>query len=315
VTTRAATSQNLASFNTPKSVGEKLGVIQSFDSKSITVKFESKALSVNAGDGICWFDKNGVLHGTNVNRAEGNKLWLNNMQNVSAGATLFRNFDIAFQKLLSNPHSAKRLIDVKITLETFDKSVQITAVDEDNISTSQLFDYQLVIANNKAKALATAKEQLSKSGSSIFNVVEVEIKDSKSAFYTISELNSWRRTILELLEEKRNSLYIFDNQIVTKNNIPYPELSLSFKGNVLNSLARQFYERHGVREVASAYELEKPAGEAELMRTRYCLLRELGGCKKEKSAKHLREPLFLENNGRRLRLSFDCKNCEMTVLG
>lgn len=307
--------KNIASLNTPKSVGEKIGTIKAFDSKSITVKFEDKTLRLSAGDGICFFDANSVLHGTNLNRVEGNKLWLNNMQNVSAGALVFRNFDLAFQKQLDNPHSAKRLIEVKILFEVNPQSVQITVTDEDRVSVSQLFDKQYITANNEAKALATIHEQLSKSGSSIFNVSEIKIKGNKSGFYTISELNSWRRAILEELEQKREDNYIVDNQYIEKNRVPYPNLSFSFKENVLNSLSRQFYERHGVREIASAYELEMPSGETELMRTRYCLLRELGCCKKEKTAKHLHEPLFLENNGRRLRLNFDCKNCEMVVLG
>jgi putative protease len=49
------------------------------------------------------------------------------------------------------------------------------------------------------------------------------------------------------------------------------------------------------------------------MTTRYCLLRELGCCKKSGADKKLHEPLFLENNGRRLRLKFCCSSCEMTV--
>jgi putative protease len=90
-------------------------------------------------------------------------------------------------------------------------------------------------------------------------------------------------------------------------------VKLSFKGNVLNSYAKKFYERHGVAEINPAFEQAPPQGAAALMTTRYCLLRELGFCKKNKLSKPLQEPLFLENNGYRLRLKFDCKNCEMTV--
>ena len=48
------------------------------------------------------------------------------------------------------------------------------------------------------------------------------------------------------------------------------------------------------------------------MRTKYCLRHELGLCPKQKPGTRP-EPLFLLNNGRRLRLDFDCAACEMTV--
>jgi len=302
----------LCTLNTAKSVGEPMGKIKSFDSRSITVDTKSKFA---AGDGICFFDKSNILHGTNINRVEGNRLWLQSMEGVSEGCSLYRNFDIAFQKQLSNPHSAKRLIDVKIKLEVSETSVRISATDEDGVCVSQLFEKQMVAANNEAKTLATIHEQLSKSGSSMFNIIDVEIKYSKPPFYTIAELNSWRRDILTKLEEKREQNYVVKNVRFTKNSIPNPTLSLNFKGNVLSSLARRFYERHGVQKIAPAYEAEKPAGEAELMLTRYCILRELNCCKKDKKANHLHEPLYLENNGRMLKLRFDCVRCEMAVLG
>jgi putative protease len=48
------------------------------------------------------------------------------------------------------------------------------------------------------------------------------------------------------------------------------------------------------------------------MRTKYCLRHELGLCPKLRPGARP-DPLFLLNNGRRLRLDFDCKSCEMTV--
>jgi putative protease len=63
--------------------------------------------------------------------------------------------------------------------------------------------------------------------------------------------------------------------------------------------------------VEPAYELAHPPG-AELMRTRYCIRYELGLCPVHQGAKAGR-PLFLLNNGRRLKLHSDCAQCEMTV--
>jgi putative protease len=54
-------------------------------------------------------------------------------------------------------------------------------------------------------------------------------------------------------------------------------------------------------------------GDAELMRTRYCLRYELGICPRQQQAGASSAPLYLENNGRRFRLDFDCRNCEMIL--
>jgi putative protease len=302
-------------LNTAKAVGEPVGVVKLFDSQSITVDTNSKAVRFATGDGICYFDKGNVLHGANVNHVEGSRLWLQSMEGVSEVCPLFRNFDIAFQKQLDNPHSAKRLIDVKMQFEATPQSVRITATDEDGIFVSQVFEKQVVKATNEAKILTTIHEQLSKSGNFTFKITDVTVIPSQPSFYTISELNSWRRNVLTKLEEKREKRYMVEKQEITKNTLPYPDLNLNFKSNVLNSLARRFYERHGVQKIALAYEAEKPAGEAELMLTRYCILRELDCCKNDKKAKRLQEPLYLENNGQRLRLSFNCTCCEMAVVG
>jgi putative protease len=60
-----------------------------------------------------------------------------------------------------------------------------------------------------------------------------------------------------------------------------------------------------------AYELTHRPG-AELMRSRYCVRHQLGLCPKQKPGT-APEPLFLTNNGKRLRLRFHCPTCEMTV--
>ena len=67
-----------------------------------------------------------------------------------------------------------------------------------------------------------------------------------------------------------------------------------------------------------AYEIE-PSDSIELMRSKYCLLHEIGLCRKTPAyaafatANDIRDGLFLRNNGRLLYLHFDCKNCEMVI--
>jgi putative protease len=301
--------QNLASLNTPKSLGEKVGAIQQVGNGYVDVKLK---VEVSAGDGICFLDKSGALHGANVNRVEGFRLFLQDASGAAAGAEVFRNFDIAFQRQLAGS-SAQRLVDVKMLLEATPTSVCLTATDEDNISTYLAIDKENIVANSEVKALNTVREQLKKSGNFMFRITQVDVNTDKPYFYAMAELNGWRRAVLEQLEQKRLSEYVVKHRRIEKNGVPYPEVKLSFKGNVLNSYAKKFYERHGVAEINPAFEQAPPQGAAALMTTRYCLLRELGFCKKNKLSKPLQEPLFLENNGYRLRLKFDCKRCEMTV--
>ena len=305
----AGAPERMASINTPKSLGEQVGVIRSVGSGSIDVALSA---TVSAGDGVCFFGKSGALHGANVNRVEGSRLFLQDLSGAAPGAPVFRSFDIAFQRQLAG-RSAQRLVEVRMLLEATPESARLTATDEDGISASLCLSRSNAAADSEANALSTVKEQLKKSGGSMFRVVRVDVVADKPYFYPISEINRWRRTALEQLEQKRLALYAAKRRWIEKNDAPYPDLKLGFNGNVLNSYAKKFYERHGVADVSPAFEQKQPPGAAALMATRYCILRELGFCKQKKLVNALHEPLFLENNGYKLRLQFNCSTCEMTL--
>ena len=123
---------------------------------------------------------------------------------------------------------------------------------------------------------------------------------------------------------------------IFSNSLNINELSakakLDYRANCANHLAREVLTEMGAEEIQPAYELEAPRG-AEVMRTRYCIKYEMGLCPKWRqdnpderqscghrsgngplAGSHPAEPLYLENNGTRLKLEFDCKNCEMVVI-
>ena len=85
-----------------------------------------------------------------------------------------------------------------------------------------------------------------------------------------------------------------------------------YHANCANHLAREVLTDLGFKKVDDAYEL-KPVPDAELMRSRYCVKYELGLCPKLHPAQKVKEPIYLLNGGTRLKLSFDCKRCEMIV--
>jgi putative protease len=86
---------------------------------------------------------------------------------------------------------------------------------------------------------------------------------------------------------------------------------LTYKDNVANSIDQAIYRERGASEMEDAYELTHRDG-IEYMRTKYCLRHELGLCPKQRPGTRP-DPLFLLNNGRRLRLDFDCRSCAMIV--
>ena len=76
----------VASFDTPKAVGEPLGRIVRVDRGSFTL---SGPCDLAPGDGICLLTRNG-LAGTNVNEVAGSRIVPNRMEGVVAGAEVFR---------------------------------------------------------------------------------------------------------------------------------------------------------------------------------------------------------------------------------
>ncbi len=129
-------------------------------------------------------------------------------------------------------------------------------------------------------------------------------------------MNELRRRVLEALagERERNRPVVRGGAIV--NDAPYPHERLSYLGNVLNEHAAAFYRRHGVREIEPAAESGLDLAGRQVMRTRYCLLEQLGLCRNGTpgAPREPREPLHLvDEDGHRYPLRFDCSACEMAV--
>ena len=68
-----------------------------------------------------------------------------------------------------------------------------------------------------------------------------------------------------------------------------------------------------VHDPEPGFEKSAPAPGRALMTTRYCLLHELGLCRRQPHPPAVRLPLYLSNPLGRFLLDFDCRHCFMTV--
>ena len=103
--------------------------------------------------------------------------------------------------------------------------------------------------------------------------------------------------------------------------VPYPEDTLTYLANVFNHKARDFYAKHGVKVIEAAYESHEEEGEVSLMITKHCVRWTMSLCPKQArgvvgvKGTIKAEPLQLVNGSEKLTLRFDCKPCEMHVVG
>lgn len=103
--------------------------------------------------------------------------------------------------------------------------------------------------------------------------------------------------------------------------MPYPEDTLSYLTNVHNQRAAGFCARHGVNVIAAAFESHGERGEVSLMITRHCVRHSQSLCPRQATGvigvqgTVRAEPLTPINGNERLTLRFDCKACEMHVVG
>jgi putative protease len=137
-----------------------------------------------------------------------------------------------------------------------------------------------------------------------------------------SALNALRREAVDALEAARiKACTRLPRAKPAEPPTPYPEDTLTYLANVFNHKARDFYAKHGVKVIAAAYEANEEEGEVSLMITKHCVRFSLSLCPKQaKGVTGVQgtvkaEPLTLVNGKDTLTLRFDCKPCEMHVVG
>src|SRR3990167_2494396 len=163
-------------------------------------------------------------------------------------------------------------------------------------------------------------DTLSKLGTTNYYVTDVRIDAETLPFIPGSQLKALRREAIGALTCARQAAHPRGARKPVSVPPPvYPESHLTFLDNVYNAKARAFYQRYGVQLIDAAFEAHEETGEVPVMITKHCLRFSFNLCPKQaKGVTGVRTkvaPMQLIHGDEVLTLKFDCKPCEMHVVG
>ena len=266
-----------SSMDAPKSMGEYVGTVARITPDGLVLQPASGDLRLANGDGFAFVNRDGGITGFRADVCDGFRIRCRRPEEIREGIRLYRNISAAFERLVEAGKPVREL-DVKLELEIRDGEITATAVSEDGRQASLSLPAPADTARDPERMLQTIREQLGKrSGHYAFRTPDIQVQGGLP-FLPTSALNGLRRDLAALLDQQ-----------------PVKSLPLY----------------RGVRAPESSFRLEYDS-HGELMRSKYCIRHELGLCPRQGKV-HKAEPLFLRNGKERLRLSFDCAACEMTV--
>lgn len=295
---------DVASFDTPKAVGEYIGRIESVTRNGFRL---DTTTTLSSGDGICIAGNNGV-GGTNINAVADGVIKPNRMDDIVVGAKLYRNYDHRFALALDRSKT-RRTITCSAKLELSANGVTLTIKDCEGIEAVVSRECELQMATDATKMAETAHRQIEKSGGTIFLIRDVEITGNEY-FAPASILNDLRREALDLLRHKRLQRPMSHDIKSDNSTAQYPSKVVTRYENVTNHMAEEFYRRHGVEVIEPALE-QQPTIDERVMISSYCIRREIGECLKQKPK--IKGDLFLEHGTTRYALKFDCRLCQMEL--
>jgi len=317
---------DIGAFDTPAFVGTPLGTIAKVGADFIDIETTE---SMANGDGLSWQYKQASA-GLQANTAQriGENLWrvhpdkpIKELPGLKVGLAISRNRDHAWEQALMKKSAERKIpVDARF-IETAD-GYALTLTDSDGIAATARIACESQPSQHASRAEESVREQLGRLGSTDFELASLAVEWPEPRFVPNSLLNQLRRDAVAALTEARRACYRRpQRRTAVEPPVPYPEEALSFLANVYNAAARSFYEKHGVRLIAAAYEAHEEAGEVPLMITRHCLRYSYSLCPKQAKGvtgvqgQVRAEPMVLVNGNEKLRLEFDCRACEMHVIG
>ena len=321
---------DIGAFDTPKHAGMPVGHVVKVGGDHFDVDADSADIALHNGDALTWWDLQGELQGVPINIAKplGGRGWrlfpnapMGTLKDLRKGAAISRNRDMAWDRVLEKK-SAERRIAVDLFLRDVPGGFELDLTDERGVHAGVSVRHVHEAAQDAAGNEHTLRENLARLGGTLFEARHVQLALSTPWFVPASVANALRRDAVAALEAAREAAFArLPRALPVEPPVPYPEDTLSYLANVYNGQAAAFYARHGVRVIAAAYESHQELGEASLMITKHCVRWSLSLCPKQ--AKGVvgvqgtvrAEPLTLVHGNDRLTLRFDCKPCEMHVVG
>ena len=321
---------DIGAFDTPKNPGQPIGFVTRVAKDHFDLMTDDPALQLSNGDGLCYFDQQKELVGAQTNRVEslGDGAWrvcpkdpMAQLHDLRQGTVINRNRSMDWARTLEKK-SADRRIGVWLKLSETGEGLQLSATDEDGNAASAQTQLAHAAPKDEANNDAKLRESLAKLGETIFTPIDIVLDVPRPWFVPASVANALRRDAIAALEAARAAAWQrLPRAEPVQPPAPYPEDSLTYLANVFNHAARDFYAKHGVKVIDAAYESHEEEGEVSLMITKHCVRYSLSLCPKQ--AKGVigvkgtvkAEPLQLVNGKEKLTLRFDCKPCEMHVVG
>ena len=284
---------DIASFDTPKAIGEYVGTVKELRGDSFNV---AGVASFTNGDGLCFINADRQLEGFRANRVQGNRIWPYRMpRGLRPGMSLYRNSDQEQERVLSKP-SAERKIPILLSLRAVDDGFTLSAslvqpVNHGDSShvlrklRTQGTDPMIHFSAEHQQAQKPPHEniirQLSKLGDTIYTCSGVDIPEDFNFFIPNSLLSEMRRSLIERLLRSGECG-------VRSENTPATDSSL--QGNLIP---------HSKFHIPPQYPYTYL----------YNISNKHGGQRPT-----WKDPLSLVlGDGRRFRLEFDCKQCQMNI--
>ncbi|WP_374497144.1 peptidase U32 family protein [Vogesella indigofera] len=321
---------DIGAFDSPKFVGVELGSVHRVGDNWLEI---ATAESMANGDGINYMKKREVV-GMQLNTVQqighvpgGELLWRcvpNDpavLAGLKPGTRISRNRDHAWELSLLKK-SAERRIGVWLNLDQTADGLALTITDEDGCSATAHAQLALEPAKDATRAEASLHDAVAKLGNTMFVANDVALNLAQPWFVPSSVINALRRDAVEKLEAARLAAWPRQpRKAPVQPPVPYPEKNLSYLANVYNAKAWDFYKLHGVEVIEPAYEAHQEEGEVSLMITKHCLRFSYNLCPKQaKGVKGVMgqvraDPMVLKSGDETYTLKFECRPCEMHVMG
>ena len=232
---------------------------------------------------------------------------------------LNRNMDQNWQQALQKK-SAERRVLVDWQLQLDEQQLTLTVTSEEGVSVSVQHAGPFALATDTQKNQAQIKDTLSKLGTTLYHAQKIAVHMQSAWFVPNSQLKALRREAIEALTAARIAAHPKGFRKPVSDPPPvYPESHLTFLANVYNEKARAFYHKYGVQLIDAAYEAHEEAGDVPVMITKHCLRFSFNLCPKQaKGVTGVRtkvSDMQLIHGDEVLTLKFDCKPCEMHIIG